>query len=351
MSDSRLSSSRKAPGSLARRIGLAAMVGLIMCATVASLDAEARRMGGGRSVGRQQSSTMQRQTTPPAQPSQPTQSSQQSAQAAQAQRAQPAPTPAATPNRSRWLGPIAGLAAGLGIAALLSHFGLGEAFAGALANMLVIAAIAMLAIWLIRRFMGRKRDAATPAYAGSAPGLNAGRDSFPREPGFSASQSQSASPYAEPQGGVSPFGLPAASASSTMPSAPVVPANFDAEAFVRNAKVYFVRLQAAWDVGNIEDIREFTTPEMFAEVKIDLDMRGSEQNLTDVVQLNAELLGVEDRGNEYFASVRFSGLIRETAGAAAEPFAEIWNLSKSNRPGEGWLLAGIQQIDQAAPAH
>jgi hypothetical protein len=145
MSDSNLLFSRKVSGSLARRIGLAAMVGLIAFATVASLDAEARRMGGGRSLGRQQSTTMQQQTTPP------TQSPQQSAQAAQAQRAQPAPTPAAAPNRSRWLGPIAGLAAGLGIAALLSHFGLGEAFAGAMANMLVVAAIAMLAIWLIRR--------------------------------------------------------------------------------------------------------------------------------------------------------------------------------------------------------
>ena len=115
MSDSRLLSSRNVKGSLARRIGLAVMVGLIAFATVASLDAEARRLGGGRSIGRQQSSAMQRQTTPPAQSPQ---QAQQSAQAAQAQRAQPAPTPAAAPNRSRWLGPIAGLAAGLGIAAL-----------------------------------------------------------------------------------------------------------------------------------------------------------------------------------------------------------------------------------------
>ena len=95
------------------------------------------------------------------------------------QRAQPAPapapTPAAQPNRSRWLGPIAGLAAGLGIAALLSHFGLGGAFAGAMANIIVIAIIAMIGIWLIRRFMGRKRDSAQPAYAGSSPSLNCGR--------------------------------------------------------------------------------------------------------------------------------------------------------------------------------
>jgi predicted lipid-binding transport protein (Tim44 family) len=344
MSDSRLLSDRKTSGSLARRIGLAAMVGFIAFATVASLDAEARRMGGGRSVGRQQSTTMQRQTTPPAQPAQPT---QQSAQAAQAQRAQPAPTPAAAPNRSRWLGPIAGLAAGLGIAALLSHFGMGEAFAGAMANMLVIAAIAMLAIWLIRRFVNRKRDAAAPAYAGASPSLNAGRNGgysgYSQEPGFTQPSAQSGS-YLEPQG-------TAALAASAMQTAPVVPAGFDSDAFVRNAKVYFVRLQAAWDVGNIADIREFTTPEMFAEVKIDLDTRGAESNLTDVVQLNAELLGVEDRGSEYLASVCFSGLIRETSGAPAEPFVEIWNLSKSTRAGEGWLLAGIQQVGEVAPAH
>jgi predicted lipid-binding transport protein (Tim44 family) len=92
------------------------------------------------------------------------------------------------------------------------------------------------------------------------------------------------------------------------------------------------------------DIREFTTPEMFAEVKVDLDSRGAQANQTDVVQLNADLLGVEDRGDEYFASVRFSGLIRETPGAAAESFVEVWNLSKSTRSGEGWLLAGIQQV-------
>jgi len=340
MSDSYLLSSRKVSRSVARRIGLAAMVGLIAFATVASLDAEARRMGGGRSIGRQQSTTMQRQTTPPAQPAQ---SPQQSAQAAQAQRAQPAPTPAAAPNRSRWLGPIAGLAAGLGIAALLSHFGMGEAFAGAMANMLVIAAIAMLAIWLIRRFMGRKRAAATPAYAGSAPSLNAGSDHYSQEPSFTPASFGSGS-YLDPQGN-------GAQAAPVMQAAPVVPAGFDSDAFVRNAKVYFVRLQAAWDVGNISDIREFTTPEMFAEVKVDLDSRGAESNLTDVVQLNAELLGVEDRGSEYLASVRFSGLMRESSGAPAAPFVEIWNLSKSTRAGEGWLLAGIQQVGASTSAH
>ncbi|QDQ85361.1 Tim44 domain-containing protein [Paraburkholderia megapolitana] len=326
MSDARSLPSKKLSSSWAKRIGTFAMVGLIVAGTFASLDAEARRMGGSRSIGRQSSTVTQRQATPPAQPGQPM---QQSGQAAQAQRGAQ-PTPAAAPNRSRWLGPIAGLAAGLGIAALLSHFGLGEAFAGAMANFLVIAAIAMLAIWLIRRFMNRKRDTATPAYAGGAPSLNAGGTGYTQEPRYNAPVQQ-----------IGSFGTQSAPSIATTAAVPV---DFDSETFLRNAKVYFVRLQAAWDSGNMADIREFTTPEMFAEVKVDLDSRGSQANQTDVVQLNADLLGVEERSDEYFASVRFSGLIRETAGAAAEPFVEVWNLSKSTRSGEGWLLAGIQQV-------
>ncbi|MDE1179598.1 TIM44-like domain-containing protein [Paraburkholderia sp.] len=329
MADSRLLGSRKHGGSWARRIGMLAVVGLIVAGSVASLDAEARRMGGGRSIGRQQSSSMQREATPS--PSQ----SPNSSQAAQRSQPAPAPTPAAQPNRSRWLGPIAGLAAGLGIAALLSHFGLGGAFAGAFANIIVIALIAMVAIWLIRKFMNRKRDTATPAYAGASPSLNAGGTGYSQQPSYTAPPSGS---YLAPQG--NPLNTP------DIEAAPAVPANFDSEAFLRNAKVYFVRLQAAWDAGNMDDIREFTTPEMFAEVKVDLDSRGTQGNQTDVVQLNADLLGVEDRGSDYFASVRFSGLIRETAGASAEPFVEIWNLSRASRNNEGWLLAGIQQVVQ-----
>jgi predicted lipid-binding transport protein (Tim44 family) len=307
------------------------MVGLISVGTLASLDAEAKRMGGGRSMGRQSNITQPHQQTAPS-PS-PSQSPGAPSQAMQQQRpATPPPTPAAQPNRSRWLGPIAGLAAGLGIAALLSHFGLGEAFAGMMANLIVVALIAFVAIWLIRKFLGRKRNAQTPAYAGGSPTLNAGGTGYSQEPRYTAPPAGS---YLEPQG--NPLTTPEIAAT------PVVPAGFDTEAFLRNAKVYFVRLQAAWDAGNMDDIREFTTPEMFAEVKIDLSGRGADKNQTDVVKLDADLLGVEDRGSEYLASVRFHGLIRETSGSAAEPFEEIWNLSKRNN--EGWLLAGIQQVN------
>ncbi|NLP62004.1 Tim44 domain-containing protein [Paraburkholderia sacchari] len=338
MSESRSIASKKLSVSWVRRIGVLALVGVMVAGSLASFDAEARRMGGGRSIGKQSSVASQRSTTPPpAQPS-PTNPAQQAG--AQRAPATPAPTPA--PARNRWLGPIAGLAAGLGIAALLSHFGLGEAFAGMMANMIVIALIAFIAIWLIRKFMARRRGP-QPAYqaggAGLSPsgGLNQMGGYPSSEPRYPAPATGSTGQYLAPE--ANSLNTPHAD------TAPTVPAGFDTEAFVRNAKVYFVRLQAAWDVGNIEDIREFTTPEMFAEIRVDLAGRGTQPNQTDVVQLNADLLAVEERGNEYLASVRFSGLIREDAGAAAAPFVEIWNLSKSRTSGEGWLLAGIQQVE------
>jgi predicted lipid-binding transport protein (Tim44 family) len=313
-----------------------ALAGVIAAGAIFAETAEAKRMGSGRSMGRQSATaTQQHQATPPSQSMQ----QGQAGQAAQAQRAQPAPAApaAAQPARNRWLGPIAGLAAGLGIAALLSHFGLGEAFAGAMANMIMIALIVLAAVMLFRFIMRKRQGNNTPAYAGagSASGspygasartsLNQDPPQVPQQPsGFGANYIESAAPQ------------PAVN--------PNVPAGFDTDAFLRNAKVYFVRLQDAWDRGNVNDIREFTTPEMFAEVKLDVDARGSAPNRTDVVQLNADLLGVEDRPNEYLASVRFHGLIRESEGAAAEPFVEVWNLSKQKVGNEGWLLAGIQQV-------
>jgi predicted lipid-binding transport protein (Tim44 family) len=332
MSDSRSPQSRGFLKSIFRKAGLLALAGVIMAGAIIAEDAEAKRMGGGRSMGRQSATaTQQNQATPPSQ-------SMQQGQAAQAQRAQPAPAAAAAaqPARNRWLGPIAGLAAGLGIAALLSHFGLGEAFAGAMANMIIIGLIVLAAVMLFRFIMRKRAAANQPAYAnagaGASPFGGTARTGLNQEPAFTAPTS----------GGYLPQN--AASTQDVAPQ-PVVPAGFDTDAFIRNAKVYFVRLQDAWDRGNTNDIREFTTPEMFAEVKTDIDARGSQPNRTDVVQLNADILGVEDRTSEYLASVRFHGLIRESEGAAAEPFVEIWNLSKQKTGNEGWLLAGIQQVN------
>ena len=343
MADSLSHPSKQLSSHLTRRIRLFAVATMIAAGTLATLDAEAKRLGGGRSMGRQSQSLMQRDATPPAQ--QPTRSAPSGAQApagAQAQRSAGAqPTPAAAPARSRWLGPIAGLAAGLGIAALLSHFGLGAAFASAMANVIVIAVLAMLGIWLVRKLIARSRREPALAYGANAAHSARQAADMTGAGRFGAS---------EPNGGGMRNGAFAALGSASL-SAPQpvgaaalsLPADFDTDAFVQHAKVNFVRLQSAADAGDLADLREFTTPDMFSELKGEIDGRRGEPTRTDVVQLHAELIGLEDRGTEYFASVRFSGLIRESADAAAQPFDEIWNLSKSARAGEGWLLAGIQQ--------
>ena len=122
-----------------------------------------------------------------------------------------------------------------------------------------------------------------------------------------------------------------------------IPADFDVEAFVRNAKVNFIRLQAANDAGNLEDIREFTTPEMFGEIKMNFSERGTATQQTDVVTVNAEVLDVTEESTRYIVSVRFTGLIREESNAAAEPFDEVWHMVKPRDGSKGWTLAGIEQ--------
>lgn len=299
-------------------------------------DADAKRVGGGRSIGKQSSTVTQRQQAPQ-QPSQATPGAAPQQAAPAAAGAGAAGAAAAKP-ANRWLGPIAGLAAGLGIAALLSHFGLGGAFASMMANVIVIALIAFAVMWLIRRLRGNKSQSQTPAYAGAGNDasnntLRQSWDSQPQPP----SQSSSPAPST-----TAPAIGAAAGAAAAAPFG--VPAGFDVDGFLRSAKVYFNRLQAAWDKGDQADINEFTTPQMFAEIKMDLEERGKSANRTDVVQLNAELLGIEESAVEYVASVRFSGLIREAEGAAAEPFNEVWNLTKPVTGSGGWVLAGIQQL-------
>ncbi|MFM8547125.1 MAG: Tim44 domain-containing protein, partial [Betaproteobacteria bacterium] len=126
-----------------------------------------------------------------------------------------------------------------------------------------------------------------------------------------------------------------------------VPANFDIAGFVRNAKVQFIRLQASFDAANLADLREFTSPEMFAELRMQIEDRKGAANVTEVVSVEAEFLGVDSSDSEHMASVRFYGVIREAVGAPAQSFDEIWNLSKPVSGSGGWILAGIQQTEQA----
>lgn len=330
MADSLSISSKQLSWRFTKRIRLFTVATMIAAGTLATLDAEAKRMGGGRSIGRQ-SQTMQRESTPPAQQlgqsGRSAQTGGQPGAGAQAQRAQATPAaPAAAASRSRWLGPIAGLAAGLGIAALLSHFGLGGAFASAMANVIVVALLAMVGIWLVRKLMSLRRKTATPALATAGGALPMGREAFGGGHDVPAAGAGGASGSA-----------------NSMRAAHERPADFDEAAFLHHAKVNFVRLQAAWDAGNLADIRAFSTPEMFAELKLDLDARAGERNVTDVVQLHAELIDLAEDTFEYRASVRYTGLIREASEGAAQPFAETWQLNKPKRGGDGWLLAGIEQ--------
>jgi predicted lipid-binding transport protein (Tim44 family) len=268
-------------------------------------EAEAKRLGGGKSSGTQRESVTQRQAAP-----------------AQSNAAAPAAAPQATPKRN-WMGPLAGLAAGLGIAALLSHFGMGEG----LANILLIVLLAAAAFFAFKFFM-RRKEAAMQApdpmrYAGVG------------------------GPNMMPPPETQPVFLGKAGAAPTIPvqaMARSIPDGFDAEAFLRVAKLNFIRLQASNDARNYDDIRDFVSPTLFAEIKQQMDERTAGNQHTDVVTLNAELLEVLTEGVQHIASVRFSGMIREEAGAAAAPFDEVWNLSKPVAGNKGWVIEGIQQL-------
>lgn len=316
-----------------------------------ALDANAKRLGGSRSVGKQSSSVTQRQQAPAQQSPNQTPAQQQPAQqAAPAGAAAGAGAAAAAAPKRNWGGMLGGIAAGLGIGWLLSHFGLGGAAMGFLSNLILIALVAFVAIWLIRKFRGGASRPTQSAYAGAGAGNGPGGMGGSNEPVLRQQVPAGApNPVMSGSGTASPLQSAAPVMAGAAAAAAVaqpwgVPADFDTEAFLRNAKVYYVRLQAAWDAGNLEDIREFTTPEMFAEIKMDLSERGAEVNKTDVVTLEAELLGIEDSPAQHLASVRFSGMIREKAGDPAQPFAEVWNLAKPVTGSGGWLLAGIQQV-------
>lgn len=270
----------------------------LLAVTLPAHDAEAKRLSSGglkRSVP-----TQTAPQTPPAQQPAP----QQAAPGKQAA-ATPGAAPAAAPKRS-WLGPIAGLAAGLGLAALASHFG----FGGELASIMTMVLLALVAVFVIR-FLVRRFAAPKPQLA-SANGAS-----------FRAAE---------------PAWNPAPATASSAGAA--VPADFDAAGFEKLAKQVFIRLQAANDAGDQADLRRFTTPQMYANIQHDLLERGAQAQRTEVLQLDASVVDVATEAGEQIVSVRFSGLVREKSEQAAEDFDEIWHLVKA---GDGWLIAGIQQ--------
>ncbi|WP_034295429.1 Tim44 domain-containing protein [Herbaspirillum sp. RV1423] len=305
-----------------------ALIVAAMTLSVGISSVEAKRLGGGGSFGKQSSGASRQAQSP-----------MQQNQAAPAKPAAPAAAPAATaPKPSPWKGILGGALLGLGLGALLSHFGLGSAMASMISTILMVALLAFAAMFIYRMFRrkseGNSNERPVYAAAHGADQGNAGNQT----PAI-GSLLEPAQPPKALQG--ASFGGGAAVAEQ---SSYGIPADFDTVGFVRNAKTYFIRLQAAWDKGDANDIREFTTPEMFGELKLQLHERGASANHTDVVSLDAEMLGVETVGNDYLASVKFFGFIKEDQNASPTQFSEIWNLSKPVSGNGGWVLAGIQQL-------
>ncbi len=265
----------------------------------------ASRLGGGRNLGMQRSAPAQQKAAPNTPPKQ---QQQQAAPATPAQQPQPS-------GLQKWLGPLAGLALGAGLAALFFNNGMG----GLLAGLLVIGLIVAVVVFAARMLM-RGRGAERPLQYAGFPGTE--------------------SPPATLPGGAGASSVAATTATAT---AGGLPAGFDAAEFTRHAKLNFVRLQEAHDKKDFSMIRDFLTPEIYREIEADIRAAGDAPQQTDVVTLEAEVLDVAEEAGSYVASVRFSGLIRESAGAGPEPFSEVWHLVKPLKGRSGWLIAGIQQ--------
>lgn len=282
---------------------LISLVAMFMTLGLVMSEAEAaRRAGGGKSTGAQRQNNATQQTTPAA-------PSAANSMAAAQQRT----------GMSRWLGPLAGLAAGLGLAYLF-----GDQMGSILMALLMVAAVVVIAMLALRFFA---RNKAQPAMQGAGAGTfkeNVQHAPIAREP-------------VAPQ-------LPAGGVAAAPQLAPAVPANFDVNGFIAQAKQAFIGVQAANDRGDLDALREMSTDQMFEVLKKDVIDRNGATQAVEVVNLNAELIEVVTEANMHWASVRYTGTLREDGAVLPSEFAEVWNLRKPADGSSGWLLAGIQQL-------
>lgn len=303
-----------------------ALLALALTVGLTAFDAEAaRRLGGGKSAGMQRQQVTETARTPGAPQAQP-------GQAAAAPAAGAAPGAAAAAQKRSWMGPIAGLAAGLGLAALASYLGFGEAFA----NILMIALLAMVVMAVIGFVLRKRMAGQQPAVAGAGAG------------GFGGLQRE-ALPQAQPMQRGSLIGSRIGSAvgggsAAALPVAGNIPADFDAAGFARNAKAQFMALQAANDARDLDKLRGYLTPEMFDTVKQDLAERGDAPQATEVFGLEALVLDVAEEPGQYVVSVRFTGSVRSESGVAPDALDEVWHLTKPRAGSGGWVVAGIEQV-------
>lgn len=310
----------------------------VMAAAFA-LDAEAqRRMGGGKNLGKQSPQVQQRQATPPAAQTPP-----QAAPAAQPSPAAAAPAAAAgaakaasSPMRNM----LIGAAAGLGLMALASWLGFGET----MATIMLFVLIGLVAMMVIGYFLRRSAAgrAPQPAYQGAggygAPAPQPMTEPVAQQPMQRSAVDPAAAGSVRPGSAMDEF----LRGGAVTPSQPWgIPAGFDTDGFLAHARGYYDRLQAAWDSGNLEQLQEFTTNEMFIALTHELRGRGAATR-TEVVKMDTALLGMETIGADHIASLRFTGTVK--VDGELEQVDEVWNLSKPVNGSHGWLLAGIQQL-------
>ena len=311
---------------------------------VFTFDAEARRLGGGKSMGRQSSNVTQRQATPPAAaPGNPSQS------AATAGAAGAGTAAAGAAARKPWGAMVGGLAAGLGLAWLAHSLGLGPAFANFLLFML-LGVVILAVIGMIRRSRAGAQGQGLAYQGAGAANPVTPRPYTPTKVGNDAS----ARPW-EGQAAQFDAGAAGAAGGSMIGSALSgsqswgVPADFDIAGFTEAAKRNFITLQDAWDRSDIPALRAMMTDDMLTEIQSQLAERErtatpGQVNKTDVVMLEAQLLGIEELDDAYMASVEFSGMIREEPSAGPSPFREVWNMTKPRSGRGGWLVAGVQAL-------
>jgi predicted lipid-binding transport protein (Tim44 family) len=301
--------------------------------TLVPSDADARRLGGGKSAGMQRAAP----PAPAVRPGAPTNSA--------AAPGSTAAGAAAAPKRN-WMGPLGGLAAGLGLAALFSHLGMGAGLGAAMGNIVMMLLLAGAAFFVIRfvmsRMGGMSRGGPQMAGAGAgASGGSGGSNAWVPEP--------AAAPVAMPRSMLDSAppalaGGTTAGGTAAEVSPLVLPGGMAAADFERLAKMVFIRMQAANDSANIDDLRKFTTPELFASLRLDLQDRGAAKQQTDVVQIDATVVDTARENSQDIITVRFHGLIREAAEAGAEPFNELWHLVRAADGHGDWAIAGITPI-------
>ena len=304
---------------------------------LAATSADAARLGGGKSTGKQSSNVTQREVAKPATPATP-----------------PAAAPAAAPKKP-WGAMLGGLAAGLGLAWLASSLGLGGAFSQIIMFALLALVVMVVGGFLYRKFKGGGSPApAKSPFAFQGAGNEAGNAATPisyspenvgndasARPWERNNMAFDATQQATGSGSMIGSGLAGSQSWG-------VPAGFDAEGFLKACKANFLTLQDAWDRSDINNLRAMMTDEMLGEIKTQLAEReshtGAGVNKTDVQMLDAKLLGIEELADTYMASVEFSGMIREDASAGASPFREVWNMTKPRSGAGGWLVAGVQAL-------